>query len=209
MYLSVCDLSFICSVYGLQGGPECLWSEFGDFPWHFSPSVVCHVSLAFGWALCKVIWQILHWILFKAPALLTEKMMVLQLGQMENQDTLAQKNEEMDMAEVICGSDLPGWKSQHSTESVLSTGEGCNEYLEETLSWPWKSWNLDESCHTSSSFPLPLDQHQQGLLHMVHVPSSAKLWCLLSACAVMVIASNTAIQSDPFQSSSYSHGWQG
>lgn len=54
--------------------------------------------LSFGWALWKLIWHILHWILFKALALLSENMMVLQLGQMESQDTSAQMDEETDMA---------------------------------------------------------------------------------------------------------------
>lgn len=117
-------LYVICPLFALCMDLKVDWSfsgpDMGDFPWHFSTCVVCGVSLAFGWALCRLIW---HWILFKAPALLSEKMMVLQLGRVESQDTLAQINEETDMAWVICGSDLPGWKSQHRVNAVQWWGK--------------------------------------------------------------------------------------
>lgn len=95
-------LYVICPLFAPCMDLKVNWSftgqSMGDFPWHFSTFVVCDVSLAFGWALCKLIWHILHWILFKAAGLLSEKVYVLQLGQMDSQDTLAQMNEEMDMA---------------------------------------------------------------------------------------------------------------
>lgn len=46
MCMSVCDLSFICSLYGSQGGLEFLWSQYGGFS--LTLQRLCSVWCLFG-----------------------------------------------------------------------------------------------------------------------------------------------------------------